>query len=510
MATFARLIESLWVTGYGAAAASGKVYFYQPGSLIPVTVYSDDATTHAITQPVSLDANGRSTVPVYVTAPARAIIQDASGITLEDIERIDGDRANLVGLVNTKWPSAPTEDAAWSLLGTSLGGTDGNVRPVGAGAVNRTLQSKLADSLSAKDFGAKGDGVTDDTAAINAALASLVAPGASVYLSPGTYLTSAPVAIVIAGTTLYGAGPFASVIKNTNAASSAIAISNVTGVTLTEFGISHATSSTAAAVTQASATPHDYSYLDISGHRSGLTGVCGRAYALNVATDNNAAGVHIGVTGDSDVYFCRLSPTTPLSIGIQVTTPVTRIDIVGCSLPQTNVNGAIGFPVGSTVVTGAIAHNFIGTLGGGGQARITNIGTQGGLRVFGNHGHWFWSDGGQGAVIPATPVAGTVTIDLSKGNNFLVVMAVATTVQFQIGASGINTAVRHPDDRLVVLFQNPTGGGLNVVAGTNVTIPIAGIAVGAAQQIAVTFLLQANTGIGRLVVISTGGASAIT
>jgi hypothetical protein len=52
------------------------------------------------------------------------------------------------------------------------------------GAVNTSVQAKLQESVSVKDFGAAGDGVTDDTAAINAAIAA----SESIYFPPGNYV----------------------------------------------------------------------------------------------------------------------------------------------------------------------------------------------------------------------------------------------------------------------------------------------------------------------------------
>lgn len=60
----------------------------------------------------------------------------------------------------------------------------------GAGAVPRSVNSKLRDVVSVKDFGAVGDGVTNDTAAIQTAIDSLPASGGTVYVPAGTYLVS--------------------------------------------------------------------------------------------------------------------------------------------------------------------------------------------------------------------------------------------------------------------------------------------------------------------------------
>jgi hypothetical protein len=55
--------------------------------------------------------------------------------------------------------------------------------PAGAGAVQRTVQSKLRDVVSVKDFGAVGDGVANDRAAVQAAFNA----SKRVYFPSGTY-----------------------------------------------------------------------------------------------------------------------------------------------------------------------------------------------------------------------------------------------------------------------------------------------------------------------------------
>ena len=64
--------------------------------------------------------------------------------------------------------------------------------PAGTGAVATTVQAKLSNTVSVKDFGAKGDGSTDDTSAFQAAIdyVSSAFGGGCVYVPAGQYIVT--------------------------------------------------------------------------------------------------------------------------------------------------------------------------------------------------------------------------------------------------------------------------------------------------------------------------------
>lgn len=90
---------------------------------------------------------------------------------------------------------------------TVLGSKDGAVRrfplssmPVGftqagSGAVTRTVQDKLKEFVSVKDFGAVGDGVADDTAEIQLAINYCLSAGVGLHFPDGIYRTTSALVI---------------------------------------------------------------------------------------------------------------------------------------------------------------------------------------------------------------------------------------------------------------------------------------------------------------------------
>lgn len=84
--------------------------------------------------------------------------------------------------------------------------------------VGRYLSAKLLDVISVRDFGAKGDGKTDDAVAINAAVAyakSTSYGGGRIWFPDGVYNISSPIILTGSGFSLVGSSPKAVTIQAT-------------------------------------------------------------------------------------------------------------------------------------------------------------------------------------------------------------------------------------------------------------------------------------------------------
>jgi hypothetical protein len=208
----------------GAPLVGGKVYTYDAGTSTPRPTYQDAAGTVPNTNPVILDARGEATI--FWSGVYKVVLKDASDATIWTVDGVSGvsaqdlsasSGAGLVGFSYGAVYGAGTIGKWLQDLALSAGSTFIGWIQSGVGAVTRTVQAKLRDDfISVKDFGALGNGVANDTAAIQAALAA-VAGGGTVFFPRGTYLINATLLYPSDGVTIRGEGG-ASVISYSGAA----------------------------------------------------------------------------------------------------------------------------------------------------------------------------------------------------------------------------------------------------------------------------------------------------
>ena len=126
--------------------------------------------------------------------------------------------------------NAPTGPTGYAYTGNgAVAATFQGFLQSGTGATTRTWQSKAADMVSVKDFGAVGNGTSDDTSAIQAAL-NAASPGQQVWLTaPGQYLINSANLNVPKGVQLCAGWQVPGTTNNSNTTGQPLDLSTLNG-----------------------------------------------------------------------------------------------------------------------------------------------------------------------------------------------------------------------------------------------------------------------------------------
>lgn len=215
--------------------------------------------------------------------------------------------------------------------------------PAGTGAVERTMQAKMRDVVSVKDFGAVGDKVTDDLAAFNLATAHCKANKLALFipaLPPGYFyrLSGAWNITDADGITVYGEGLGSLLVIANALGASCVVINSTTHAIFRDFAV-HGTSGSGHAVELVNASHYNIFANIWAGH-----------------VDLDCFRV---TSGQSNVFYachadCNngFNPATLAGTGLSNGTPERGFHIPSEAVGNTNQNtliGCQGNAVGGTV-----------------------------------------------------------------------------------------------------------------------------------------------------------------
>ena len=170
-------------TDSGLPLSGGKLYTYAAGTTTPQATYTSSSGLVANANPIVLNSAGRLAGEVWLTTSVsyKFVLKTSADVVIGTYDDIIGLNDFSSASIYAALASTADNTKGDALIGFKQSNSSGFL----TGATARTVNTKLQDVVSVKDFGATGDGVTNDRAAF---LASNIVT--EVYVPPGTYLIS--------------------------------------------------------------------------------------------------------------------------------------------------------------------------------------------------------------------------------------------------------------------------------------------------------------------------------
>jgi len=187
-------------------------------------------------------------------------------------------------------------DTALTSLLASFGAADFQVAESTSGVARGLADTLFGIQLPVRGFGAKGDGLTVDTSAIQLAINRASARGGGrVYFDPGTYLIDSALSLP-ANVSLLGAGSSVTIIKQTNTSANGITAATAGNNTIQGIQITHSSTSSGIGISFVTST-----------------GVTMRD--VTVASAKFATGAKFDACSNTALYDCSMNCQDPGGAG---------------------------------------------------------------------------------------------------------------------------------------------------------------------------------------------------
>jgi len=187
---------------FSTAPASGSdLYIFSDVSFAQSVVFEDGSGWKAA--PVNSVADRSAARDIWLKGKIGRALVAPVGDTLSPLPSVDNRLGKFLAFDASGNPVAADGTGPDGGLRSDIAASGGSALigflQSGTGATARTVQSKLRDVISIKDFGAVGDNSTDDTTAIQAAINAAVAARKSLYIPAhnvgAAYKTTAPLTV---------------------------------------------------------------------------------------------------------------------------------------------------------------------------------------------------------------------------------------------------------------------------------------------------------------------------